>query len=359
MKLQIEALDPLFFRDGRPFSLGEESYAEGIFPPFPSTIRGCLRSLWISQRLSVPGADVKTLAKASDNVELTYLGLGIAGNPVYPVPFDLYLPAKNSPAAPMDLVDKATFASSCPSIVSHLFKPNTDGKIESVTGHLLDADKMEGYIRGDNLLNFETKRLSDFAIKEHKIGIGRENELHLTKEGLLFRLVANRFQDERNTELNILVEVAGFDTKNFPLSKFIVTPLGGERRSAAAKSSDFALPATPTIKGKFFKICLLTPALFDSWYPIHLSDEFSGLRLVAASIGKPDSVGGWDVLNQRPKPMRRAAPAGSVYLFEAKDEAQANEIAQKYHTKSICQSTDNIDGFGGCFIAQPFDNQKI
>jgi CRISPR-associated protein Cmr3 len=119
------------------------------------------------------------------------------------------------------------------------------------------------------------------------------------------------------------------------------------------------LPAKPTIQGKLFKIVLLTPGLFDSWYPVHLLSEFKGLELVAASVGKPVSVGGWDVLKQQPKPMRRAAPAGCVFLFEAADETQANKIAEKYHNESICNPPDDLDGFGICFIAQPFDNQKI
>lgn len=42
--IEIQALGTLFFRDGKPFTMGAETYAEGIFPPLPSTIYGALRT---------------------------------------------------------------------------------------------------------------------------------------------------------------------------------------------------------------------------------------------------------------------------------------------------------------------------
>lgn len=358
MKLQLEALDPLFFRDGRPFALGEESYADGIFPPLPSTVRGAMRSMWISQQLDTPNADKDTLARNSSKVALAYFGLSIAGKPVFQAPLDLYFPEKDRPALPMEVI-KPDFVSSCPEAAPYLFKADADGKTESVVAHLLDEDTMKRYLNGQKETDFDTKRLSDFIKKEHKIGIGRNNDTHRTEDGLLFRLVSNRFEDVKEGGIGFLLEVEGFEQLKKSISQHAVMPLGGERRSIAARPGSFALPEKPTIQGKRFKIVLLTPGLFDSWYPEHLCSEFSDLKLVAAAVGKPVPVGGWDVLKQQPKPMRRAAPAGSVFLFEASDENQANEIAEKYHSKSLCKPFDDLDGFGICFIAQPFDNQKI
>ncbi len=369
MKLQLEALDPLFFRDGRPFTMGEESYAEGVFPPLPSTVRGALRSLWISQQLNAPDADKDLLADASRKIEIRYFGLGISSMPVFPAPLDLFFPErkeeepsdmkKTPPAQPMKLIETKGLASSAPTETSHLFRADANGKSESVAGYLIDAVAMRDYIDGKKAVAFETFRLANFVKKEHKIGIGRDNETHRTEDGLLFRLVANRFNDESGKSLQLIVEVNGFEGLIQPISKFAAMPLGGERRSVVASASEFSLPDKPAIKGKVFKVCLLTPALLDAWYPKHLCDDYPGLRLVAACIGKPVSVGGWDVLKQCPKPMRRATPAGSVYLFEAANETQANQITQKYHGESICKPTDDLEGFGICFIAQPFDNQQI
>ena len=48
MMLQLEPMDTLFFRDGKPFTMGHDVWASGIFPPFPSVIYGVLRSAYIS-----------------------------------------------------------------------------------------------------------------------------------------------------------------------------------------------------------------------------------------------------------------------------------------------------------------------
>jgi len=355
MKLQFEALDPLFFRDGRPFSMGEESYAEGIFPPLPSTARGALRSLWMAQQLGQPDADPKQLADDSKILELSYFGLGIAGKPIFPAPLDLFFEDKNQAVLPMELMDKKGLVSSSPDDISCLFWANANGKTASVAGHFLDAASMQQYVSGSKKEGLNAIRLADFAHKEHKIGIGRYNDLHLTKEGSLFRLIANRLEDSQGSQLQLLAEVQGFG--KFPLAA--VVPLGGERRSVAVQAAAFELPATPKLQSKYLKICLLTPGLFDAWYPAHLSKQYPGLTLRAASIGRSIAVGGWDVAKKEPKRMRRAAPAGSVYLYEAADQKQAQEIADQLHGNSIYLSTDDLDGFGLCLIAQPFDNQII
>ncbi|MEZ4963769.1 MAG: type III-B CRISPR module-associated protein Cmr3 [Saprospiraceae bacterium] len=360
MKLQLEPLDPLFFRDGRPFTMGEETYAEGVFPPMPSTVRGALRSMWMSQKLDAYDTEKDKQAKASARIAIRYFGLSIGDKPVFHVPLDLFFSGrgKETLAQPMELI-KPSFVSSCPVEVSYLFKADTDGKVESVAGHLLDEEGMKKYINGNTPSNIATERLSDFVKKEHKIGIGRNNETHLTEEGLLYRLISNRFEDMNDDSMTIIIDVEGFDTQIDTAPLYSVILLGGERKSVVARSCEFDLPDVPKIQGRYFKIVLLTPALFGTWYPKHLCDEFSGLKLIAASAGKPVLIGGWDILNQCPKPMRRAVPTGSVFLFEAIDEVQANMIARKYHGESICKPLDDLDGLGICFVAQPFDNQKI
>lgn len=355
MKLQLDALDPLFFRDGRPFALGEESYAEGIFPPLPSTVRGALRSMWIAEWLGASNADKDTLARDSSGVKLMYFGLGIAGKPVFQAPLDLFFPKteKGTPAEPMKLIGKIS-ASSCPPEVTHLFRAEADGKTESVHGHLLDFEAMQRYVNGSTPAHFETIRLSELVKHEHKIGIGRDRETNRTKEGLLFRLVANRFEDEKQGGLSLLVELNVPESQPLKVGKHAVFPLGGERRSVTAKpTSEHFLPEKPSIQGKYVKIVLLTPALCDSWFP-----EISGLTLVAAALGKPVSVGGWDVLKQEPKPMRRVIPAGSVFLYESESEEKANKIAEQLHGESLCPpDEDQWNGFGLCIVCQPFNHQ--
>lgn len=49
MKLFLQPTDTFFFRDGRPFTKGEQSEGHSIFPPLPSTILGALRSAYIAE----------------------------------------------------------------------------------------------------------------------------------------------------------------------------------------------------------------------------------------------------------------------------------------------------------------------
>jgi len=72
---------------------------------------------------------------------------------------------------------------------------------------------------------------------------------------------------------------------------------------------------------------LTTPALYDGWRP----PAFAGLRLVAAAVGRPLSLGGWDLAKKRPKDMTRAVPAGSTYFFAVEQLDAAREFVTRFH----------------------------
>ena len=47
----LDAFDTLFFRDGKPFFMGDDTWADGIFPPPPSVISGALRTGYFSHHI--------------------------------------------------------------------------------------------------------------------------------------------------------------------------------------------------------------------------------------------------------------------------------------------------------------------
>ena len=53
MILELQPLDTLFFRDGKPFNKGEETWADAIFPPFPATIYGALRTAYFNEHIEI------------------------------------------------------------------------------------------------------------------------------------------------------------------------------------------------------------------------------------------------------------------------------------------------------------------
>ena len=50
MRIFIEPLDVMLFRDGKPFSAEEDVIASSIFPPFPSTFYGAIRTEILSRQ---------------------------------------------------------------------------------------------------------------------------------------------------------------------------------------------------------------------------------------------------------------------------------------------------------------------
>lgn len=357
MHLQLDPLDTLFFRDGRPFSMGDDSYAQGIFPPLPSTVLGALRSHWISLKIGSNQADLDELAGEARKIELHYFGLAFGGEPIFPAPLDLF--QEDEQIRPMKLMSKKDLISSCPDEVSHLFFAETSEKTAPVAGDFLETEAMKNYLAGNAQKGLSIKNLNATSLhREFKIGIGRSRETNRTNDGQLFRLLANRMEDGFGEEeaLSFLIKLHGFDVA---LTNHAVLPLGGERRSVAVKSiQSFEIPACPTLNNEYFKIVLLTPAPVGAWYPKDFIAQ-NGLEFVAAAIGRPVLVGGWDYKEKQPKLMRRAVTAGSVFLFKAKNAKHANDVARQTHGLSICQAFDDREGFGLCLIAQPFENQSL
>ena len=167
--------------------------------------------------------------------------------------------------------------------------------------------------------------------------------------------------------------------------------LGGEQRfgQAAAADSPLVLPSAP-IRGSRVKWLLLTPAIFaHGWRPGWISDQGEvrlrvvppctearrerrrsrrqegwrydeaqddavpvRARLVAACIGKPQVIGGWELLGEptdaadgpgRAKGTFLAVPAGSVFYFEATGD---NREAEAVRLAEVLQARCRSDFYG-------------
>lgn len=134
-------------------------------------------------------------------------------------------------------------------------------------------------------------------------------------------------------------------------------PLGGEGKIAHVLRADASAPAlaladlldpqSQTVtrsranasKTGWIRLALLQPAIFRAgWLPdavetngeLRLGDHTFHLR--SAAVGKPVAVSGWDLRWGEAKPLRRAVPAGSVYIFQivAKDAGGRQEAADAF-----------------------------
>ncbi|HXH11956.1 MAG TPA: type III-B CRISPR module-associated protein Cmr3, partial [Alphaproteobacteria bacterium] len=160
---------------------------------------------------------------------------------------------------------------------------------------------------------------------EERIGIGLEAGRRAAQEGRIYAAQFLRLQKDHG----FVVYVEGLNGIG-PQGDFMA--LGGEGRAARlerleATAPDLGDPPRSLMKHGRFKLYLTTPALFSrGWLPSWLTPPtFTGLRnglrlrLVAAAVGRPIPLSGFDMALSQPKPMRRAVPAGSVYFFELED----------------------------------------
>ena len=101
-----------------------------------------------------------------------------------------------------------------------------------------------------------------------------------------------------------------------------------------------------------FSLVLVSPAPFQQgWLPDGINQGGVGtlggieVQLVGASIGRFKHIGGWNIVFNRPKPTRRAVPAGSVYFFRfasnSVSEKDVNALFEAVFGRSVCARPDD------------------
>lgn len=114
------------------------------------------------------------------------------------------------------------------------------------------------------------------------------------------------------------------DETKWPPGDSGLLSLGGEGR--AATYTVLAAPAFwPQRQDGGRKLYLATPTQFDNgWQAANWDRYFSRAgELQAAAVRRHQLVGGWDLANNRPKPMRRYVPVGAVYTFSGRLQTEA------------------------------------
>lgn len=329
----IEALDTLFFRDGRPFNAGDESWTSGLFPPMPSVFCGFLRSLFFSENM-------KKLSKAgasddpSTNLALRYLSLAQDNQPIFPIPSDVvFVKDDDDYANPKFLTlaeAKGLFAaSSYPVECSHILNSPFPVKLRELGGRaFIPAQQMEAYLGGKIIA--EVLELKDMLTSEPKIGLGRNKAQRIAEEGMLYTLQMQR-PETLSTRLNFIIGYGGADIT----SRRGLERLGGEGKMVHFMESppmtSFTFPVDKAA-GRKFKMYLATSAVFsEGWYPGSLFNEWK-VELLAASVNKSISIGGWNMRGKQrgPKPMMKAVPAGSVYYLQATPATKWDDVEEQH-----------------------------
>ena len=381
MKLFLQPNDTFFFRDGRPFTKGDQSEGHSIFPPLPSTVLGALRTAYIAEfgdLYRFYSDKMKNMIGTPDSLcnAIRLRGVFLANSRdnwldlFFPVPLDLVYKEneKRKNNTPLHLLaPKSKNFESNDAIDNPLSWSNSES-IDSDAEGLLDTTDIESYLQGAGM----PLQLIDRATlieREPKVGIARSQDTLSSEDHMLYRINMSRF---KNSDGNYGFVVDYECSKSLPKAGGLLK-LGGEGKSFVYRDitcdvdplsspSDLGVVKTAIESTGRFKLYFATPTIFQrGWLPAWLdSDTLSGeyslgstspisLKLITAAVGKPITVGGWDMAKGMAKPTYRAVPAGSIYYFELLDKSRIDDLIETFHYKNISDERSE-EGFGFALI---------
>lgn len=344
VSVELEPLDTLFFRDGRPFEPGMP--AQGGLP-VPQTIAGALRT-WLLRR---EGADfgalaaaikkgdsfVEATARQGANMEalgrLEFRGPWFVknGERLVPIPTTIEIDKDDDNAIyRLDPLEHGLPG----------WKPRTNGLLPLWRRSRASAKSASGYLSPGGLQHFlegvvpkrgEIIRDEELFVYEPRTGIGLNAQTGTVREGMIYSVRMLRLQ----SGVTLSVDIVGNseDMAICPDDEDIL-PIGGEARRAVVRRSTSLCKwpsVTPEQDGKRL-ILFTTPALFNGWKP-------PGLSPVAAAVPSNVPVSGWDLARGGPKPNRFAVPAGSVYFLNETSNLSNGD-------QSLCIGEDAALGWG-------------
>lgn len=364
--IRIRGVDPLLFRDGRPFSnqLGAQR-ADSLPVPYPGVVAGAVRTAIGNAAGWDWEADGSSKAQA---VAVHGPLVSIAeGKPVVAAPADAVIYRednnRNNPLRcmclrPVPLPDGAGCNvpdGMLPMRVTAEEKPERGYRFWAwdEVMHWLGAGNGEGF----DPVPEEFPNIGNPAVEERThVMIGEKG---VAEDRMLFTTASVCPMERRRTDngwikrdWSYLVRVDHDQAVSGPVF------LGGERRVAVAEAVDAgAWPACPqelaakVAASRLIRMVLVTPAIFSGgWKPGWAGGSPPGLTgpkltLKAACVPRREPVSGWDYAKGCPKAVRWLVPAGSVFFFDAEGDTSA--LASDGWLAPVSDNDqDRRDGYG-------------
>ncbi|GMV43319.1 MAG: hypothetical protein AMXMBFR64_50350 [Myxococcales bacterium] len=364
----IEPRDTLVLRDGRPSLEGEPMRTLPF--PWPSSVAGCVRT---HLGLDDTGRFGLTVAQAKEIVVRGPLLYRLDDGEVFvPPPADCLW---NWPADGVggSLVERRRLV---PDDLGADFRTDLSGAsdlrlLRAVDGGMPKSkaapapalwswSDLEVWLReppsGREVL--ERSKVGREALTvEQRTHVSIDPTTGTAAEGMLFSTEGLRFGG-RNERLGLLFrcESPWAEPLRAKCAKNGTVTLGGEQRLSRLAAGEPRWWPSMTVRfgaPRTVRLVLLTPGIFaDGWCP----GDLGGGRIVAAAVGRPQVISGWSFETEAgrkpgPKPVRRMAPAGSVYWVELPEGTDVSTWAAERWLRSICDDEqDRRDGFGLCAV---------
>ena len=335
LRLALEPVDSLFFRDARPFEASTRA-SSGL--PVPQTLVGAVRTLLLErhrvdfgrlgERIRNGASFAEALAEfgpaAAGVADLKVHGpwFTLYGEVLVPAPASLRQDKKNEYLVRLDPL-KTPLSGWRPQISGMLPLWRHGRETVDVADGFLKPSGLRRFLEGDAPEADELVLPNKVYGFDDRTGIGVDPSRNTAAEGFIYAVSLLTLKPGAG----LYAEVSGQAAALAPLAtEPVLMKFGGESRyvviRAAKRGVDWPSVSPESNKGRL--VLLTTPAWFNGWKP-------PGIEPIAAAVGNGQAVSGWDLAKRGPKLNRFMVPAGSVYFFasgtQIPDELVNNEDA--------------------------------
>ncbi|MGB0525031.1 MAG: type III-B CRISPR module-associated protein Cmr3 [Flammeovirgaceae bacterium] len=349
MILQLTPQDTLFFRDGKPFTMGEDNWGQSNFPPLPSTLYGALRS-WYARHQNIKLSEIE---EATKDIQIQRLAYIINGQVCYPLPNDIVgikhksqdEEKEEKEAKQYRCVQLILSKAGLSSVAHQELLTHSEG-VEGVANGMIRQKDLKKYLNG-TCHELHAYKLSDWIQTEMKVGIQISRKTGMVKEGHLYKMGL-----QRPKQFSFLLDVQ-FPNNDFAIPQNDFMHLGGERKLVFVQK----YTGPPLVKSHAldehdtrFKLHLYSPVFLGEGQP--LLPELEGkIELLTTALGKSFRQGGFDMKQRKPKTTSTYLPAGSVFYYKFTVPPSSETLSYLSQLSSV-SDIQKKEGLGLCFIAK-------
>jgi len=363
MKITITPLDTLFFKDSQAFGENEGHAAESVFPPPPATVFGAFRGLFYQMYggNNLPGWFGGPDNPGSLRQEGPLFYSNLSGELLFPLPGDCNFYKETHRLEQLIPTEITTTSVSSNGLTHALYLPGMNRAHKPSGGYYLTASVLQRYLNGEDvglLADNSFVPIEKIWQTEARTYVGIDSDTNAAMDHRLFALKHVRLQagfdivcEWHSAENVTQIEREEIDADIHTAVESGFLKLGGETKHARLKeATSITMPSLPDLTadstGKtIFWVYFATPAYFeagslpeadsDGKRLLKTDENDIPVKILAAAIGKPHSLGGYDVQNRKQRAMERFIPAGSVLICETNEET---ETLKSLHCATIGDS---------------------